>query len=520
VVGDERHDDRDDRGSVFVSSLRFQVALGAVLLILSISALIGYTVIRHERKALTNEVVLRVISQARNIAASSERTLLDLDPELNLMTLVRETMSRDTDVKSIVIVDADETVLAHPDVTKVNKPRAYSVDTTPLVDFDFLQPGESVEEYDNVIVVGAPITRPFEGEIQNLGRVYIEFSKRKISNDLTVATVQVLIITGLVCALGITAAIILSGFITRPILRVAAGAESIGAGDFDVAVSVRSRNEIGRLAGEVNRMAANLKKARTELVVKERMDKELEIAREIQASLWPKRLPDNDYIQVAGACESASEVGGDYYDVIDLGGGRIGLIVADVSGKGVPGLLVMGVGRSVIRSHAREIISPREVLIRSNEAISADIRSGMFITAFYGIVDPTYETFTFANAGHNPLVLINRTDGEKKYEVSKGLGRPLGLAAGPFFDDRIEEMKTDLSPGDALVIYSDGITEAMNGNDEEYGMDRFVELLIETPWTSAGELISIVLGDVKLFAGGAPQSDDITILAATVKGRP
>jgi sigma-B regulation protein RsbU (phosphoserine phosphatase) len=144
----------------------------------------------------------------------------------------------------------------------------------------------------------------------------------------------------------------------------------------------------------------------------------------------------------------------------------------------------------------------------------------MFITAFYGIVDPTYETFTFANAGHNPLVLINRTNGEKKYEISKGLGRPLGLAAGPFFDDRIEERKTDLSPGDALVIYSDGITEAMNENDEEYGMDRFNELLIKTPWTSAGELVSVVLDDVKLFAGGAPQSDDITILAATVKERP
>jgi len=518
MAGDEKRGDRNDGGSVFVSSLRFQVTLGAVLLILSMSAIIGYTVIRHERTALTNEVVLRVISQARNIAASSERTLLVPDPELDLMKLVRETMNRDEDIISIVIVDADEKVLAHPNVTKVNKSREYLVDTTSLVDLDFLQPGESAEEYDNVIVVGAPITRAYEGEIQNLGRVYIEFSKRKISDELTVATVQVLIITGLVCTLGIAAAIILSGLITRPILRVAAGAESIGAGNFDVAVNVRSRNEIGRLAGEVNRMAANLKKARTELVVKERMDKELEIAREIQASLWPKSLPDNDYIQVAGACESANEVGGDYYDVIDLGGGRIGLLVADVSGKGVPGLLVMGVGRSVIRSHAREIISPREVLIRSNEAISADIRSGMFITAFYGIVDPTYETFTFANAGHNPLLLINRANGEKKYKIFKGLGRPLGLTAGPFFDDRIEEMKTDLSPGDALVIFSDGITEAMNENDEEYGMERFVEFLIKTPWATAGDLVSFVMGDVKLYAGGAPQSDDITMLAATVKG--
>jgi serine phosphatase RsbU (regulator of sigma subunit) len=517
MAGGKKHDNKYNKGSVFVSSLRFQVALGAVLLILSISALIGYTVIRHERNALTDEVVLRVISQARNIAASSERTLLVPDPELDLMKLVREMMNRDDDIISIVIVDANETILAHPEVTKVNKQRDYWVNTKPVMGLDFLQPGESVEEYDSVIVVGAPITRPYEGEIQNLGRVYIEFSKRKISDELRFATIQVLVITGLVCALGIATALILSGFITRPILRVAGGAESIGAGNFDVPIKVRSRNEIGRLAAQVKRMASNLKKAQAELVIKERMDKELEIAREIQASLWPKRLPDNDYIRVAGACESANEVGGDYYDVIDLGGGNIGLIVADVSGKGVPGLLVMGVGRSVIRSHAREIISPREVLIRSNEAISADIRSGMFITVFYGIVDPAYETVTFANAGHNPLILINRNSRGKQYRILKGLGRPLGLASGPFFDDRIEEKKVNLSPGDALVIYSDGITEAMNRADEEYGLERFINLLISAHWTSADELISVVLEDVNRFVDGAAQSDDITILAATVK---
>lgn len=504
--------------SVFVSSLRLQVALGVVFLILCISVLIGYTVIRHERKALTDEVVLRVISQARNIATSSERTLLTPDPELDLMKLIREMMNRDEDIISIVIVDADDQVLAHPDVTKVNRPREYWVGTEPVEDLDFLQPGESVEQYEDTIIAGAPITRPYEGTIQDLGRVYIEFSKRKISDQLRTATIQVIIISGLVCAIGIAAALILSGFITRPILKVAAGAEKIGSGSFDVKLDIKTKNEIGRLARQVTRMAANLKTAQAELVIKERMDKELEIAREIQASLWPKRMPDNDYLDIAGACESANEVGGDYYDVMDLGGGRIGLIVADVSGKGVPGLLVMGVGRSVIRSHAREIISPREVLIRSNESISADIRSGMFITVFYGIVDATHKSFTFANAGHNPLLLIERNKkGVKSYRSFKGLGRPIGLAAGPFFDDRIEEKSINLSPSDALVIYSDGITEAMNKRDEEYGFERFASILTDSPWEKADEIVKLVLDDVKKFTEGAPQSDDITILAATVR---
>jgi sigma-B regulation protein RsbU (phosphoserine phosphatase) len=142
----------------------------------------------------------------------------------------------------------------------------------------------------------------------------------------------------------------------------------------------------------------------------------------------------------------------------------------------------------------------------------------MFITVFYGIVDTTHESFTFANAGHNPLLLIERNkNGVKNYQIFKGLGRPIGLAAGHFFDDRIEEKALNLSAGDALVIYTDGITEAMNKNDEEYGFERFTSILIDSPWEKADELVSVVLDDVKRFTEGAPQSDDITILAATVR---
>lgn len=488
----------------------------AIAFVLTLVTAIGFLLIRHERLALTREVELRVLSQARSIAASSERTMLEPDPELTFQKLLREMMSRDPDIESIVVVNRDDKILAHPEVIKIGTKYEPSRGLVPVTDLNYFDPDELVAEGEDVFLVTAPIKRTYEGEVSNIGRVYIRSSKGKIEKALGEARVQIILIAVGVSLLGSAAAVLLSGFITTPVKRLAEGARKIGEGDLSVRVKVSGRDEIGQLSSTLNEMTAGLAKAREELVEKERMSRELEIAREIQLSLLPTAFPEMEAVEVAAACESATEVGGDYFDLIAIDSRRVGIVIADVSGKGVPGLLVMGVARSVIRAQARQHLSPREVLIRANDIIAPDIGKGMFVTVLYGVLDVERRAFAFANAGHNPLVIMKRT-GPVPYELIKTQGRPVGFMAGAFFDDRLEETSLPLDEGDTIFAYTDGIVDAMNKSDEEFGMDRVLETLTEKRAAAVQEITDALLQRIASFVGDRPQTDDMTLLAITLK---
>ncbi len=499
-----------------LSSLRTKAAVAAVAFVLALVTATGVIVIRHEKVALTREVELRVLAQARSIAASSERTMLEPDPELTFQKLLREMMSRDPDIESIVVVDRNGTILAHPEVTKIGSRYDPPRGLDPVRDIPYLDAEEMVAEGEDVFVVNAPIKRTYEGQVSNIGRVFIRSSKGKIEKAILSARLQIIVIAVIVSLLGSVAAVILSGFITTPIKRLAEGARRIGEGDLNVRVKVSGRDEIGQLATTLNEMTTRLAKARGELVEKERMSKELEIARGIQQSLLPTAFPEVEAIEVAAVCESATEVGGDYFDLLAIDNRRVGVVIADVSGKGVPGLIVMGVARSVIRAQARQHLSPREVLIRANDIIAPDIHKGMFVTVLYGVLDIERRTFSFANAGHNPLVIVKKF-GPVPYELIKTQGRPVGFMAGAFFDDRLEETTLPLDEGDTIFTYTDGIMDSLNKNDQEFGMDRLLETLADKRAVPVQEIIDTILQRIAKFVGDRPQQDDMTMLAITLK---
>jgi serine phosphatase RsbU (regulator of sigma subunit) len=496
--------------------LRTKAAAVAVAFVLTLVTAIGVIILRHEKLALTREVELRVLSQARSIAASSERTMLEPDPELTFQKLMREMMSRDPDIESIVVVDERGEILAHPEVTRIGSRYAPPAPLDPVRDLNYFDAEELVAEGEDTFLVQAPIKRTFEGQVLTIGRVYIHSSKGKIEKAIGSAQLQIIAIAVVVSLLGSIAAVILSGFITTPIKRLAQGARKIGEGDLDVRVKVPGRDEIGQLGSTLNEMASRLSRAREELVEKERMSKELEIARNIQQSLLPTTFPEVEAVEVAAACESATEVGGDYFDLLAIDPRRVGVVIADVSGKGVPGLLVMGVARSVIRAQARQHLSPREVLIRANDIISPDIGRGMFVTVLYGILDVERRAFTFANAGHNPLIII-KAHGPVSHELIKTQGRPVGFMAGAFFDDRLEEMTLSLEEGDKIFAYTDGIVDAMNEAGEEYGMDRLIDTLTEYRACPVQEIADVLLARIAAYVGDRPQTDDMTLLALSLK---
>jgi sigma-B regulation protein RsbU (phosphoserine phosphatase) len=228
---------------------------------------------------------------------------------------------------------------------------------------------------------------------------------------------------------------------------------------------------------------------------REKMTREAQEARSIQQALLPKSSPFIPGFAVSGLSVPAGAVGGDWYDFIDLGDGRWGLALADVSGKGTAAALLMSATRAMLRSLAQNACSPSEVLEKLNGLLVNDFPSGRFVTMVYGVLDPTRRTLTFANAGHLPPLLVDR-NGANFIGTENGL--PLGLRHGSF-----SEVTVPLREGARLVLYSDGITEAENPNEEQYGAARLMAHI-----SQPGASMESLLAEVRGFANGAELHDD------------
>jgi sigma-B regulation protein RsbU (phosphoserine phosphatase) len=232
---------------------------------------------------------------------------------------------------------------------------------------------------------------------------------------------------------------------------------------------------------------------------RERMSREAHEARVIQQALLPKSSPYVPGFAISGLSIPAGAVGGDWYDFIPLSDGKWGLVLADVSGKGTAAALLMSATRGMLRSLAEAGCGPGEVLVRLNDLMVQDFPSGKFVTMVYAVLDPASRKLIFANAGHlRPLLVTN--NGARFLDTDRGM--PLGLAAGGF-----SEVEIDLSPDSRLVFYSDGITEAAEASEEEYGPARLENHVVGTNASPES-----ILEDVRSFVNGAGLQDDATVI--------
>ncbi len=252
------------------------------------------------------------------------------------------------------------------------------------------------------------------------------------------------------------------------------------------------------LAGHIAVAVRNAQLFQRERFEKERMNREAQEARLIQQALFPKSEPWIPGFRVAGLCAPASAVAGDWYDYIPLADGRWGLVLADVSGKGMPAALLMSATRGILRSLAESIAEPGPILTRLNHVLLEDFPCGKFVTMVYAVLDPARRTLTFANAGH-PWPLFANSHGAEFLQTDSGL--PLGVAESEFQERRIE-----LPPASRVLFYTDGISEAAN-RDEEYG-GRRLQALVARPQITAED----VLAEVRGFAGPRGLHDDATVI--------
>ncbi len=298
--------------------------------------------------------------------------------------------------------------------------------------------------------------------------------------------------------------------LTRPLEELQKGSEAIGRGDLGYRVDVQTGDEFEDLARSFNTMTADLRDHIDELrrttAENERIGKELEIAKEIQQSILPESAPVLSEFDIAGYNLPALAVGGDFYDYVPLGGGRWGIAIADVSGKGVPAALFMALSRTLIRASTLRNQDPARSIREANRAIALDSKTCMFVTLFYAVLDARERSLAYVNAGHNPPLLF-RPDGEVLHLSGRG------IALGILDEIDPEVVRIGLGSGDMLVLYTDGVTEATNESDEEYGLERLEAFVRGLPEDlPAADAVAAIVQDVADFAGTAPQFDDITLV--------
>lgn len=249
---------------------------------------------------------------------------------------------------------------------------------------------------------------------------------------------------------------------------------------------------------------------RDSLDEKKRIDHDLALARQIQSTLLPAELPKIPGFEIAAFNQPAKEIGGDYYDVIPLDDRHIGIALADVSGKSIGGAILMSVCRSVVRAQAPGMLSPASLLRSINRVLSKDIAEDMFITMVYMVLHLDTRELVIARAGHEKPLVVRAN---QQVEFVESTGGAIGMMEPTLFDELITEVTLTLEPGDMIVTYTDGITEAMNQSKDEWGLRLFTETCVITSSEGAHSLVNNVRQRIQRFVGEYPQYDDMTLVA-------
>jgi sigma-B regulation protein RsbU (phosphoserine phosphatase) len=244
---------------------------------------------------------------------------------------------------------------------------------------------------------------------------------------------------------------------------------------------------------------------------KKRLDHDLEIARDIQRVLLPAEAPSVNGFEISGINLSARQVGGDYFDYIKVDDERLGVAIADVSGKGVPASLVMAICRSVLRAEAAHNPSPANVLQKVNRQLYPDIKEDMFISMAYLVLDHAHGGVTLARAGHDAPFLYKHS--AQTVTPIKPPGMVVGIDSGSVFDRLTVDFAVPLERDDCLLLYTDGITEALNSDGDEFGVERTMQAIRASAKNGAQAVIKRLIDDVRDFIGSHPQNDDITLIA-------
>jgi serine phosphatase RsbU (regulator of sigma subunit)/anti-sigma regulatory factor (Ser/Thr protein kinase)/Tfp pilus assembly protein PilF len=433
------------------------------------------------------------------------------------------------DIQEIILVDPTGMVLGHTDTTQLyqqwNLPSERSevrpgivAYTVPASEGRNGQGGKEV--YDHVITL--QVTQ--RTDESNSRALNYELHTRALKEGLNQRIVmrrwaygRVAVFTLVVSAVG---TFFLIYILMNPFRKLADWVRRADHGEIQDEMDIDASTEIGEIAQAFSEITNRFRESQKNLADQERLQKEMQVAQEIQQTLLPGEFPDLEGYELASYYEAAREVGGDYYDFVEVDKDTLGIAVADVSGKGVPGSLVMTMIRTALRTEARGLKDAAEVLSRVNDFVIGDMKKGMFVTVFYVIIDSKRRRLNYASAGHNPMILYRASTQKTYYLNPRGFPIGIQLHEKDLFKKSIESDTIQLAEEDILLIYTDGITEAMNAKRDLFGEERLLKIFREHGQLRVKPFVEQIKEDILSFTEGNPQSDDITLVAIREKTSP
>ena len=388
----------------------------------------------------------------------------------------------------------------------------------------FLQGGESsaedeemmyfelTDDQETKVVATAPVF--LNGELRYV--VCLEYSW-EVFADILNQNLRSMALWGGVSLLIVNALLILFIYFkaVRPMVQVNSGIHEYmetkdGAAAVQSMSRIREKNEVGRLADSIAAMAVEIDRSTKENLrlygERERVAAELDLASKIQMDSLPTDFPDRQDIHLFASMVPAKEVGGDFYDFFFIDDEHLGLVIADVSGKGIPAALFMMMSRNLIKNYAMMGLSPAEVLNRTNASLCENNRNRMFVTVWFGILDLQTGRVTAANGGHEYPMLRKANGGFELFKEKHG------MVLGALKRKTYTEYEFDLEPGGALFVYTDGAPEAIDAREKMFGADRMLEALNRQPGAEPEALLQAMKAAIDRFVGDAPQFDDLTML--------
>lgn len=470
---------------------------------------------RRSKKEVYAHLDETVTALANTISQQTSAYLLNRRSDVEFDELVVSYVRSNPFVRQVVLTDSAGLILAHSDdIRNIRKTYQVLPEVNSLVD---RVPQRFTFRGDDLNYFRASIRA---GDFA-VGSVHIIYSSAPILAQLADARRATLLLAGALLFVGILGIYLLSNYFVNPIVKITERVRRFTSGDLETELPLEGADEFFEISRALNDMITRLSRDRRNLVERERMTKEIEVASQIQKTLLPGELPRLPGLDVDAFYRAASIVGGDLYDIVDAGGGCFFLTVADVSGKGVPASLVMSMLRTVIQISARDRRSPREVLLAVNDYLVSNMPAGMFVTVLTAMYEAGSRRLVVVSAGHTPLLLYRAAD-QSLLRINPA-GMPIGVDAGAArsFADCLEETEVTLAEGDLVFMYTDGITDAVDRDRRQFGFERLAGFLASQMAApnqplDVRRLSRLLVDEVDAFSGLTRQNDDITFLIAGV----
>ncbi len=495
-------------------SLRRKYFYGTTLGILLLSGIIYLFATRSIDSDTQREVFTDVGALADNFASTSWELLVPEEKDIQLNLNAKSLLESHEGLIEQAIITRNDTIVACAPYSKfvdrIHQPLGLSL-PQPMETLGAVSIHEIISNNTDFLLFVAPIQID---DGQPIGRAYVQIKAERINELAAEAKWNTVLWLAFAVLIAVASMAALVTYITKPFHKLAEWVRDVGVGQADQdEIDIDASDEVGEIAQAFNEMTNKFRDAQLSVIEQQRMRKELQVAQEIQQMLLPDDFPEVIGYDISAYYQSAKEVGGDLFDFMEVNDQSLGICVADVSGKGIPGSLVMTMIRTSLRLETRGNDNPADIITRVNKFVTDDIRKGMFVTMMYVILDSRERMVSFASAGHNPMILFRGKSKETYYLNPSGFPVGITLPDINLFGDKIQADRIRLHPEDILVLYTDGITEAMNPNRELYGDERFLAAIRKYGHLEVAEFVKKVKDDIAGFTGGYEQNDDITFVA-------